>query len=163
VVRVLNETGRQGDSGLYLRDERLRALIPMRTLAEKSSYFEEATHMLYVTTLDVNGLTPEEYRAVLDEMGVETQPAAGIFLHLTTTTFFGYRIVEIWDSKEGFEEFLEKRLAPASKAIGLDRKTDISITPLHNFFAPRLEELPGFISSLPGAPNRMTKEVKRVS
>jgi hypothetical protein len=114
--------------------------------------------MIYVTTLDVTGMTPEEYRAVLDEMGVESRPAAGIFLHLTTTTDFGYRIVEIWDSKEGFEEFLEKRLGPASKAIGLSRKTDISITPLHNFFAPRLEELPGLIRTLPGSPNFATKE-----
>jgi len=114
--------------------------------------------LIYVTTLDVTGLTPEEYRAVLDEMGVENRPAAGILLHLTTMTDFGYRIVEVWDSKEGFEEFLEKRLAPASKAIGLDRKTDISITPLHNFFAPRLEELPGLISSLPGAPNPIAKK-----
>ena len=113
--------------------------------------------MLFVTTLDVTGLTPEEYRAVLNEMGVEAHPAAGIFLHLTTTTDFGYRIVEIWDSKDGFEGFLEKRLGPASKAIGLDRKTDISITPLHNFFAPRLDELPGFISSLPGAPTSAGK------
>ena len=110
--------------------------------------------MLFVATLDVTGLTPKEYRSSLDEMGVENRPAAGIFLHLTTTTEFGYRIVEVWDSKEGFEEFLEKSLGPASKAVGLDRKTDISITPLHNFFGPRLKELPGLISSLPGAPNR---------
>jgi hypothetical protein len=114
--------------------------------------------MIFVTTLDVTGLTPEEYRAILDQMGVETRPAAGIFLHLTTTTDFGYRIVEIWDSKEGFEEFLDKRLGPASKAIGLDRKTDISITPLHNLFAPRLEELPELIESLPGAPSPIAKE-----
>jgi len=107
----------------------------------------------FVTTLDITGLTPEEYRAVLDKMGVETRPATGIFLHLTTATDFGYRIVEIWDSKEGFEEFLEKRLAPASKALGIERKTVISITPLHNFFAPRLDELPGLATSLPGAPN----------
>ena len=115
--------------------------------------------MLFITTLDVHGLTAEEYRAVLDEMGVETRPAAGIFLHLTTTTDFGYRIVEIWDSKEGFEEFLEQRLGPASKAIGLNRKTDISITPLHNFFAPRLEELPAYINSLPGAPKTTSARV----
>jgi hypothetical protein len=119
--------------------------------------------MLFVTTLDITGLTPEEYRAILDEMGVETRPAAGIFLHLTTTTDFGYRVVEIWDSKEGFEEFLEKRLGPASKAIGLDRKTEISITPLHNFFAPRLEELPNLISSLPGAPELFDREKRRES
>jgi hypothetical protein len=107
--------------------------------------------MIYVTTLDVTGLTPEEYRAILDEMGVENRPAAGIFLHLTMPTEFGYRIVEIWDSKEGFEDFLEKRLGPASKAIGLNRKTEITITPLHNFFAPRLEELPELIRLLPGS------------
>ena len=119
--------------------------------------------MLFVTTLDITGLTPEEYRAILDEMGVETRPAAGIFLHLTTTTDFGYRVVEIWDSKEGFEEFLEKRLGPASKALGIDRKTDISITPLHNLFAPRLEELPGLIRSLPGAPTLFDREKRRKS
>jgi hypothetical protein len=119
--------------------------------------------MLFVTTLDITGLTPEEYRAILDEMGVETRPAAGIFLHLTTTTDFGYRVVEIWDSKEGFEEFLEKRLGPASKALGIDRKTEISITPLHNFFAPRLEELPNLISSLPGAPELFDREKRRES
>jgi hypothetical protein len=26
------------------------------------------------------------------------------------------------------------------------------VTPLHNLFAPRLDELPGLIRSLPGAP-----------
>jgi hypothetical protein len=87
--------------------------------------------MMYVTTLDVIGLTAVEYRAVLDKMGVETRPAANIFLHLTTPIEGGYRIVEIWDSKEGFG----------------------AVTPLHNFFAPRLQELPGLIDSLPGAPN----------
>ena len=107
--------------------------------------------MIYVTTLDVKGLTPEEYRAILDEMDVEARPAAGIFLHLATATEFGYRITEIWDSKEGFQEFIEERLAPASKAIGLERETIISVTPLHNFFAPRLEELPGLIRALPGS------------
>jgi hypothetical protein len=108
--------------------------------------------MTFVTTLDVYGMSPEEYRAVLDHMGVEKHPAAGIYLHLTTSTDFGYRIVEIWDKKEGFEKFLAERLAPASKALGIDRKTVVTITPLHNFFAPRLNEMPGLVSSLPGAP-----------
>ena len=105
--------------------------------------------MTFVTTLDITGLAPEEYLAVLDEIGVEIPMAAGIFLHLTTTTDFGYRIVQIWDSKEGFEEYLEKRLAPRSKAPGIEGKTFISITPLHNFFAPRLAELPALLSALP--------------
>ena len=113
--------------------------------------------MTFVTTLDITGLTAEEYRAVLDQMGVETRPVAGIYLHLTTPTDFGYRIVEVWDSKEGFDEFLQTRLAPATKALGIDRKTVISITPLHNFFGPRVDELPDLVSSLPGAPSTVAQ------
>jgi hypothetical protein len=108
--------------------------------------------MTVVTTLDISDMTAQEYRAVLDYMGVEKRPAAGIYLHLTTTTEFGYRIVEVWERKEGFDEFLETRLVPATKALGIDRKTVITVTPLHNLFAPRLNELPTIVSSLPGAP-----------
>jgi hypothetical protein len=110
------------------------------------------THMTVVTTLDVYGMSPEEYRSVMDELGVERRPEPGIYLHATIKTDFGYRVVEIWDRKEGFQDFLEKRLAPATKALGIDRKIEITITPLHNFFAPRLNELPSLVSALPGAP-----------
>jgi hypothetical protein len=108
--------------------------------------------MTVVTTLDITGMSPEEYRAVLDYMGVEKKPAAGIYLHLTYKTDFGYRIIEIWDAKEGFDEFLEQRLAPATKALGINRETKITVNPLHNFFGPRLSELPALVSTLPGAP-----------
>ena len=108
--------------------------------------------MAVVSTLDVHGLTPEEYRAVMDELGVEARPEGGIYLHSTTPTDFGFRVVEIWDEKEGFDRFLEQRLAPAGEAVGLKREMTIAVTPLHNFFAPRLTELPALVPSLPGAP-----------
>jgi hypothetical protein len=108
--------------------------------------------MAVVSTLDVNGLTEKEYRAIMDELGVESRPEDGIYLHLTTSADFGFRVVEIWDEREGFDRFLERRLAPASKAVGLEREMAISVTPLHNFFAPRLDELPALVPSLPGAP-----------
>jgi len=108
--------------------------------------------MTVVTTLDIAGLTPAEYRAVLDRMGVETRPEPGIYLHITVSTDFGYRVIEIWDTQEGFEDFAKRRMVPALKALGIDRKTDITIRPLHNFFAPRLGELPGLVPDLPGAP-----------
>jgi hypothetical protein len=31
----------------------------------------------------------------------------------------------------------------------------ITVKPLHNFFAPRLKEMPGLISSLPGSPAKV--------
>jgi hypothetical protein len=108
--------------------------------------------MTVVSTLDVHGLTPEEYRAVMDELGVEARPEGGIYVHLTTPADFGFRVVEIWDEKEGFDRFVEQRLAPAGEAVGLKREMTITVTPLHNFFAPRLSELPALVPSLPGGP-----------
>ena len=109
--------------------------------------------MTVVSTLDVHGLTAHEYRAVMDELGVESRPEGGIYLHLTTPTDFGFRVVEIWDEKEGFDRFVQRRLTPAGEAIGLTREMTIAVTPLHNFFAPRLSELPTLVASLPGAPS----------
>ncbi len=108
--------------------------------------------MTVVSTLDITDLTAAEYRAVLDELGVEARPESGIYLHLTAPTDFGFRVVEIWDEAEGFERFVENRMYPAAQAVGMDRETRITVEPLHNFFGPRLGELPGLVSSLPGAP-----------
>jgi hypothetical protein len=108
--------------------------------------------MMYVTTIDVEGITPEEYRAVLDKMGVETHPDAHIYLHVSAPIEGGFRIIEIWDNKEAFEGFLKNRLTPANEALGIERSASITHKPLYNFFTTLITELPGLISSLPGAP-----------
>jgi hypothetical protein len=108
--------------------------------------------MTVVSILDITDLTAPEYRAVMDELGVEQRPEGGIYVHLTTPTDAGFRVVEIWDQKENFDRFVERRLVPANQALGLDRATEITVRPLHNLFAPRLDELPALVSSLPGAP-----------
>jgi hypothetical protein len=108
--------------------------------------------MTVVTTLDVHGLTPEEYRAAMDKLGVEESPEPGIYMHISTPIEDGYRIVEVWDHADGFNAFVERRMVPALQAAGIDRSTDITITPLHNLFVPRLAEMPGLIDALPGSP-----------
>jgi hypothetical protein len=109
--------------------------------------------MTVVTTIDVYDMSNSEYRAVLDRMGVEARPEPGIYLHVTAQTDFGYRVIEIWDSPEGFESFAQQRMLPALKDLGIDRRTEITVKPLHNLFAPRLEDLPGLVDGLPGAPS----------
>jgi hypothetical protein len=108
--------------------------------------------MTVVTTIDVYDMPNSEYRAVLDRMGVEARPEPGIYLHITAQTDFGYRIIEIWDSQDGFEDFAQRRMVPALEQLGIDRKTEITVKPLHNLFALRLLELPELVVGLPGAP-----------
>jgi hypothetical protein len=115
--------------------------------------------MTVVPTLDITGLTANEYRAVMDEPGVEARPEGGIYLHRTTPADFGFRVVEVWD-EEGFDRFLEQRLGPTSEAVGVEREMTIAVTPLHNFFAPRLNELPALVPSLPGAPGAIPTDAR---
>jgi hypothetical protein len=106
-----------------------------------------------VMIMNVTGLTHKEFRAILDEMGVEQRPERGIYQHVAHPTDTGFRIIEIWDSQKGFEEFAERRLKPAISKLGIQRDTTITFQPLHNFFGPRMDELPALISQLPGGPN----------
>jgi hypothetical protein len=135
-------------STLSLGDALRRSVVERLERPER----ERSEVMTVVSTLDVSGLTEQEYRSVMDELGVETRPEGGIYLHLTTPIDVGFRVVEIWDEREGFDRFLEDRLAPASEAVGLEREMTITVTPLHNLFAPRLDELPSLVRSLPGSP-----------
>lgn len=108
--------------------------------------------MTVMTTIDVLGMTAEEYGRVMNRLGVEHDPALGIYIHMTAKTDSGFRVIEVWESGEEFEAFLANRLAPAAEAEHVVREMHVRIEPLHNLFAPRLDELPGLIPSLPGSP-----------
>src|SRR5262245_15292879 len=105
---------------------------------------------LVVMTMNVTGLTHKEFRAILDEMGVEARPEPGIYQHISHPTETGFRIIEIWESQKGFEEFAERRLKPAITNLGIERETTIVFQPLNNFFGPRINELLGLIDYMPG-------------
>jgi hypothetical protein len=105
-----------------------------------------------VMTMNVTGLSHREFRAILDEMGVEERPEGGIYQHISHPTETGFRIIEVWESQRGFEEFAERRLKPAITKLGIQRDTTIVFQPLHNWFGPRVRELPQLIGQLPGGP-----------
>jgi len=114
---------------------------------------EEIGMSVVVMTMNVNGLSHKEFRSILDEMGVEARPEHGIYEHISHPTETGFRIIEIWESQDGFEEFAGRRLKPAIAKLGVQRETTISFHPLHNFFGPRIAELPALIGQLPGGPD----------
>lgn len=98
--------------------------------------------MGYVAVLEIHGLTADEYNAIVARMGVERKAAPGIYLHIASPMEGGMRVVELWDTKEGFETYIQAQLIPACAALGIEKKTTTTVTPLHNLFAPRLEEIP---------------------
>ena len=102
--------------------------------------------MAYVAVIDIPGLTTEQYDVVLERMQVVERPSPGIYLHICAPTDDGLRVIELWDSEEGFRAFVEERLFPAATELGIQAQPAIAITPLHFLFAPRLEEIPGLVA-----------------
>jgi hypothetical protein len=97
----------------------------------------------YVAVIDILGLTAEEYDAILRKMDVEQTPAPDIYLHVAAPLdgVAGLRVIELWDNKEGLETFIQQRMLPAAAALGVQRETKVTLTPLLNAFVPRLQDM----------------------
>jgi hypothetical protein len=57
------------------------------------------------------------YDAISDKLG-DQEPIAGLRVHSAGWTGNGFRIFEIWDSKEHYDRFLEDRLMPMLQEQG---------------------------------------------
>ena len=68
--------------------------------------------------IEVPDFTPEQGAAVLRELGLDANPAAGQIFHLEGPMEGGMRIVDVWESPEAFETFVRERLAAAFQKAG---------------------------------------------
>ncbi len=47
-------------------------------------------------------------------------------------------MTDVWASEQSFNTFMEQRLAPAIREIGIQGQPDLKFFPLHGVFAPAL-------------------------
>jgi hypothetical protein len=60
------------------------------------------------------GLTAEIYDAVNANLDVHNSPPEGLILHTAAPSADGgFRIFDVWESRDAFERFNEERLGPA--------------------------------------------------
>jgi hypothetical protein len=76
--------------------------------------------------IEIPDFTPEQSAAVLRELGLDTNPAAGQVFHLEgPMEGGGMRIVDVWDSPEAFQAFAQERLAAAFLKAGTTFPADM--------------------------------------
>jgi hypothetical protein len=78
--------------------------------------------------IEIPGFTPEQSAAVLQELGLDKNPAAGQVFHLEGPMEGGMRIVDVWESPEAFEAFARDRLAAAFQKAGATFPADMKPT-----------------------------------
>jgi hypothetical protein len=62
-------------------------------------------------------------------------PAGGIF-HVAALDGDVLRVVDVWESAEQFQAFVDSRLMPCVQQLGITAQPTISILPAHNVFNP---------------------------
>jgi len=93
------------------------------------------------------GFTQEPYRAVLQELQLDTNPPNGLLFHVAGIVQSGLRILDVWESPEAFQTFSEQRIAPAVKKVGITTQPRIEIYPADNIYVPARSTLGSLAAS----------------
>ena len=87
------------------------------------------------------GVTEEQYDRVMELLGLDESPPQGGIFHVAGPGSGGWRVVDIWESQDHFERFAQERLMPAVQQAGLKGEPQTHFFPVHNLFAPGVEEM----------------------
>jgi hypothetical protein len=84
--------------------------------------------------LDMPGGTQETYAAINEKLFGTPTPQApdGIIVHTAGATSNGWRIFDVWESREAFENFFTTRVAPAAQELGMTDMPQPELYELHD-------------------------------
>ena len=92
--------------------------------------------MAIVMSMRWDGVTPEEYDAVRESVGWERQAPAGGLMHIAWFAEGGMRITDAWETAEDFQRFVDERLMPGVKQLGIEGEPEVRVDPAHAVFNP---------------------------
>ncbi len=76
--------------------------------------------------IEIPGMTPDQGAAVLRELGLSDRPPAGQVVHIEgPMEGGGMRIVDVWESQEAFQSFVQEQLGAAFARAGMTLPADL--------------------------------------
>jgi hypothetical protein len=81
-------------------------------------------------------VTPEQYDEARRTVRWEEEAPAGGMFHVAAATEGGMQIVDVWESADDFNRFVEERLMPGLQSIGITAQPTVKILPAHRIFTP---------------------------
>jgi hypothetical protein len=74
--------------------------------------------MAVLVTVDISGLSQEQFESIARDVGTGTQLAPGNLFRAALPIVGGWRVISAWESSELFETYLRERLRPAFQRAG---------------------------------------------
>ena len=81
--------------------------------------------------VETPGGTQEQYDIVLESLDLGGKNPPGQIFHIAGPTDDGWRVVDLWESREDFDRFFEENLREALTAAGMP-EPKLSFWPIHN-------------------------------
>ncbi len=95
--------------------------------------------MAVVMKLRWEGVTSDQYDKACEVAGWEVDAPEGGIFHVAWFSDGGINVIDVWDSAEQFQDFLENRLGAATEAAGMQGEPSVEISPAHRIFDVRNE------------------------
>lgn len=97
-------------------------------------------------------LTIRKYDNMMVSFGLDANPPAGLILHVVSEAVGAVNVVEIWQTAQAAEGFVQGRLRNALDAQKVKDPVSYRIEPLHNLYACNVDMIERIgATSLPAA------------
>jgi hypothetical protein len=85
--------------------------------------------------LQFRGATLAQYDQVIQRMGFKPggPGARGSLFHCAAKTEDGFRVIDVWESREQFERFSRDKIAPYTADAGMPEPPQITFFDVHNY------------------------------
>lgn len=85
--------------------------------------------------LAFQGATLDQYDRACGEMGFEPggRGPDGARFHWSAATADGFRVVDVWETIEQFQQFAEEHIRPVAQSVGLENEPEVTVTAVHNY------------------------------
>ncbi|HVP04059.1 MAG TPA: hypothetical protein VMT90_00130 [Dehalococcoidia bacterium] len=82
------------------------------------------------------GVTKEQYLATLEAVNWEADPPKGVRFHVASLGDDGFRVTDVWDSAEEFQNFVDTRLMAGTQKAGIQGQPNVIIGEVIRVFHP---------------------------
>lgn len=92
--------------------------------------------MAIAVVLEFKGATLDQYDQVIDKMGLKPKGPGGpgMLSHWVTKTDEGFRVTDVWATREQFDKFARDQIGPLTTEVGFPSPPTVTFFEVHNYF-----------------------------
>lgn len=91
--------------------------------------------MAVAIEMNFSGATMDQYDQIRQKMGLTPNGATppGALFHWVAPSDDGMRVVDVWESREAYDQFAQEQIGPYSAEVGITEPPEARFYEVHNY------------------------------